>query len=122
MESARVEDAADLERELGRWDRLEECLLVGMALTHHGYSVRLDFDHIWASEGVIRQDLAQTERRVTIEMHAVQRLHIEGGLSRAMLEHRDRIDWGLSEDMPDLAALRDRAAAALDVAPLKPKF
>jgi hypothetical protein len=30
-------------------------------------------------------------------MHAVQRLHMEGGLSRVMLEHGDRIDRGLSE-------------------------
>jgi hypothetical protein len=95
--SVRLEGAAELEHELGRWHRLEEWLLVGLALTHHGYSVRLDFDHIWASDGVVRPDLAQTERRVTIEMHAVQRLHVEGGLSRAMLDHPGRIDWGLSE-------------------------
>lgn len=97
MVSLRVDDAANLEVELGRWHHLDECLLLGLSLTHFGYSVRLDFNHIWASERRIRPDLSEREERVHIELHAVQRLHLEGGLSHQMISHPEQINWGLSE-------------------------
>ncbi|PWN03039.1 hypothetical protein DJ010_11770 [Nocardioides silvaticus] len=89
--------AARLDDELRRWLRCEESLLVEMALTHHGYGVRLGFNLTWASEGVLRPDLDSREQRLTIEMRGVQRLHMEGGLSQRMLDYPEAINWGLSE-------------------------
>jgi hypothetical protein len=90
-------DAAGLEAELERWVRCEESLLVELALTHHGYALRLAFNLTWASKGVLCADLGQREQRLTIEMQGVQRLHMEGGLTQSMLDHPERINWGLSE-------------------------
>ena len=91
-------EPAGLDAELERWLlRGQESLLVEMALTHHGYSVRLAFNLTWASEGVLRPDLDKREQRLTIEMHGVQRLLMEGGLSQSMLDNPEAINWGLSE-------------------------
>lgn len=90
-------EAAGLDTELERWLRCEESLLIEMALTHCGYAVRLAFNLTWAAEGVLRPDLDKREQRLTIEMHGVQRLHMEGALGQAMLDHADDVNWGLSE-------------------------
>lgn len=97
VDPLRFNDAVSLERELSRWHHLDECLLIEMALTQFGYGVRLAFNHIWASEGHVRPDLDQREERVIIELSAIQRLVLEGGLSQHMIDHPDRINWGLSE-------------------------
>ncbi|MFC7360800.1 hypothetical protein [Nocardioides astragali] len=72
-------------------DHLEESLLSGLMLTHHGYSVELRFEHLRRGKPV--PETAQ----VTIVMEAVETLHLTGGLSQTMLEHPERINWGLSE-------------------------
>lgn len=90
-------DAERLDEELGRWLRCEESLLVEMALTRHGYGVRLAFTLAWASEGVLRPDLDRREDRLTVEVLGVQRLHLEGGLTQVMLDQPEAIDWGLSD-------------------------
>jgi hypothetical protein len=97
MGTTGFQEAARLDDELRRWLHCEESLLVETALTHHGYGVRLAFNLTWASEGVLRPDLDSREQRLTIEMHGVQRLHMEGGLTQAMLDHPENINWGLSE-------------------------
>lgn len=97
MDSLRFNDAASLELELSRWHHLDECLLLEMTLTQFGYGVRLTFDHIWASDGHVRQDLGQREERLVIELSAVERLLLEGDLTKAMIDHPEAINWGLSE-------------------------
>ncbi|WP_148613299.1 hypothetical protein [Nocardioides rubriscoriae] len=97
MGTTAFREAAGLDNELSRWLHCQESLLVEMALTHHGYAVRLAFNLTWASEGVLRPDLDTREQRLIIEMHGVQRLHMEGALSPAMLDHPEAINWGLSE-------------------------
>ena len=87
--------------------RLEESLLVEVALTHHGYSVRLVFDLTRTSEGALRPDLNERGQRCTVEMHGVQRLQLEGGLSQSMLDQPEAINWGLSE----VALVRAEASA-----------
>jgi hypothetical protein len=108
MGTAMFREAAGLDDELRRWLRGEESLLVEMALTHHGYAVRLGFNLSWLSEGVLRPDLGKREQRLTIEMHGVQLLLMEGGLTQSMLDHPEAINWGLSE----VSLLRAQPCAA----------
>ena len=72
-------------------DNLGECLLSALTLTHHGYSVELQFEHL-------RQGRSVPETAVvTVVMKAVQELHVNGYLSQRMVDHPDEINWGLSE-------------------------
>ena len=97
VDTVMFREAAGLDAELERWVRCEESLLTEMALTHHGYAVRLAVNLTWAAEGVLRPDLDQREQLLIIEMQGVQRLHMEGGLTRSMLDHPEVISWGLAE-------------------------
>lgn len=108
MDTAMFREAAALDDQLRGWLRGQESLLVEMALTRHGYALRLGFKLAWLSEGVLRPDLETREQRLTIEMEGVQRLVMEGDLTPSMVHHPEAIDWGLSE----VAVLRAQPCAA----------
>jgi hypothetical protein len=72
-------------------DYLEESLLNAVEVTHYGYSAELRFAHLRRGRPV------SETRQVTLVMEAVSALRLDGGLSEAMVEHPDRINWGLSE-------------------------
>lgn len=97
VDTVTFREAAGLDAELERWVRGEESLLTEMALTHHGFAVRLALNLTWAAEGVLRPDLDQREQLLIIEMEGVQRLHMDGGLTRSMLDNPEGINWGLAE-------------------------
>ena len=73
---------------------LFEALMHELYLANFGYSVHVGFQAIVRdSDGhVLDQSLD-----VGFDLEGVQKLVLEGGLTRAMLEHPERINWGLSE-------------------------
>jgi hypothetical protein len=72
-------------------DHLQESLLTALELTRHGYSAELRFAHLRRGRPVPETS------QVTVVMEAVSALRLNGGLSEAMVQHPERINWGLSE-------------------------
>jgi hypothetical protein len=88
---ASIDDPDALNVALRGVDNLEESLLSALELTHHGYSAELRFAHLRRGRPV-----SETSQ-VTLVMEAISALRLDGGLSEAMVQHPDRINWGLSE-------------------------
>jgi hypothetical protein len=89
--AASIDNPEALNALLREVDNLEESLLTGLELTHHGYSVDVRFEHLRRGKPV-----PQTSQ-VTVVMEAVSALHLTGGLSETMVQHPEQINWGLSE-------------------------
>jgi hypothetical protein len=88
---ASIDDPEALGARLREVDNLEESLLTGLELTHHGYSAEVRFEHLRRGKPVPETS------QVTVVMEAVATLHLTGGLSESMVQHPERINWGLSE-------------------------
>ncbi len=88
---ASINDPNALDAALQEVDNLEESLLTALELTHYGYSAELRFAHLRRGRPV--PDTSQ----VTVVMEAVSALRLTGGLSEAMIQHPEQINWGLSE-------------------------
>lgn len=88
---ASINDPDALNAALRGVDNLEESLLSALELTHHGYAAELRFAHLRRGRPVPETS------QVTLIMEAVSALRLDGGLSEAMVQHPDRINWGLSE-------------------------
>ena len=87
--SGTVEEATVL---LDSMAGLEEAILTDLATRRFGYGAALSF--------VLPMSAAcggNHERRVTIELDGVHHLVFEGGLSQAMIDSPESIDWGLGE-------------------------
>jgi hypothetical protein len=88
---ASINDPDTLNAALEGVHNLEESLLSALELTHHGYSAELRFAHLRGGRPVPETSL------VTVVMEAVWVLRLTGGLSDEMVQHPERINWGLSE-------------------------
>jgi hypothetical protein len=88
---ASTDDPDTLNSDLREVDNLEESLLIGLELTHHGYSAELRFEHLRSGQPAPESSL------VTVLMEAISSLRLIGGLSKTMVQHPEAINWGLSE-------------------------
>jgi hypothetical protein len=73
-----------------------ECILQDVAWRRFGTVLDLVFDFIWASDGVVRQDLDKPQL-VRIRLHVVQELHVVNALNDAQVLRPEDLTWGLSE-------------------------
>ena len=72
---------------------LSESLLDELTLTRHGYSVHLALKVIIDRDGQV----LDKPLRVTFDLDGVHLLSLCGGLTPSMVDHPERINWGLSE-------------------------
>lgn len=89
----RVDTVERISRWLEQSGGLFEALLTELRLVNHGYSVRVEFSVVVDRAGHVLDDPLD----VGFDLDGVRRLTLEGGLTSAMLEHPERINWGLSE-------------------------
>lgn len=74
-----------------------ECILHDIRLYRFGYGIDLVFNDVRDPEGQIRPDILEHPRLVTLRLLGVDSLTFIGGLTAAMKERPDMIDWGLAE-------------------------
>jgi len=86
-----VADSEALNTAVRAFDNLEESLFRSLELVRYGYTVVLQFDHLRLGRPV------QDSALVTVTMEAVSAMRLVGALSTAMVQHPERINWGLSE-------------------------
>jgi hypothetical protein len=89
--------ASKLNAELDRWQRFEDCLLSGMSLIDFGYSLKFTFNYIWTEGHHIRPSILENPCPVIITLEGVDQMTLLGGLTPAMKDRPDLINWGLSE-------------------------
>jgi hypothetical protein len=89
----KLETLEEINDWLPQVDNLWESLMDELCLTQFGYSARVVFTLVIDRNGrVLDQPL-----RVTFDLSGVQELSLHGALTPRMLEHPERINWGLSE-------------------------
>lgn len=89
----KLESLDEINDWLPQVDNLWESLMDELSLTHFGYSARVVFTLVIDRNGrVLEQPL-----QATFDLEGVQELSLHGALTPRMLEHPDRINWGLSE-------------------------
>lgn len=87
----------EVAEELRRLRHLGEWLLHDVRWLHFGTSVELLFNNVFDSSGAVRADALESPRLIAIRMRGVQIFNLSNGLSPAMLDEPERIDWGVSE-------------------------
>ncbi|GAB3700224.1 hypothetical protein [Mariniluteicoccus flavus] len=89
----KIETLEEINDWLPQVDNLWESLMDELSLTHFGYSVRVVFTLVIDRNGRVLEEPFQ----VTFDLEGVQDLSLHGALTPRMLEHPERINWGLSE-------------------------
>jgi hypothetical protein len=72
-------------------------LLHDLRLVNFGFSLDLVFNDIWTPDGRVRPDVLERPVLLTFRLLGVESLRLTGGLTAAMIEHPNEINWGLSE-------------------------
>lgn len=84
-------------KEINGWlpqvDNLWESLMDELSLTNFGYSARVVFTLVIDRHGRVLEQPTQ----VKFDLEGVQELSLHGALTQRMLEHPERINWGLNE-------------------------
>nr|WTB28309.1 immunity 50 family protein [Streptomyces sp. NBC_00830]WTB35772.1 immunity 50 family protein [Streptomyces sp. NBC_00830] len=82
---------------LKTWDAFEECLLHDLRLTRFGFGVDLTFNLVRDENGEVRDDVLERPVLVTLTLSGVEALRLSGGLTDAMREDPESVNWGLGE-------------------------
>lgn len=78
------------------WGFFQECLLHDVRPVSFGYGLDLVINYVW-SDGKLRDDALEAPHLVTLRMLGLDSLCFVGGLTGAMKDQSEVIDWGLSE-------------------------
>ncbi|MET4224892.1 hypothetical protein [Oerskovia enterophila] len=79
-----------------RWHGFQECYLEEVRVEEFGYSLRLTFDHVWQSEGVLRDDL-DVPSLVSLRCVGVRRLEYVADAPARTVANRAQLAPGCTE-------------------------
>jgi len=74
----------------------EECILEDIRCRHYATVVDLVFDYVWSSDGSLRSEFEQPDRRV-LTFHNVQEFRLFNALTEHMVLHPEELNWGMNE-------------------------
>src|SRR5260370_8170590 len=98
MESMSVHtDQASVARVIGELNQLRECIIRRIAWDEPGMQLVVQLDYIWTDDGRITFTVGQVPKVLTLTFALVTLLLLKNPLTPPMLEHPDRLDWGISE-------------------------
>lgn len=82
--------------QLNDWLNFEDCLVHDVRPIMFGYGLDLTINVV-RENGRVRSDVFEAPRLVTVRMLGVDRISFDGGLTEAMKQEPEKIDWGLTE-------------------------
>ncbi|MFI0417419.1 hypothetical protein [Spongiactinospora sp. 9N601] len=89
-------DPAAIRAALAHYQNFGECIITDVGWAHYGTSIEVSFDYIWDGTR-IRDDLGTRPHIVVVRAVLVQEMHLGNALNVSMLEHPEKLNWGLSE-------------------------
>lgn len=92
-----IRDMRSLESSLERWNNFEDCLLHDVHPVMFGYGLELVLNYVWSEDGTVRPDAVEKPRLVVLRLLGLESLEFRGGLSPAMKQEPEAINWGLTE-------------------------
>jgi hypothetical protein len=110
-------DRADMAAALAQLHHLQECIIRRIAWSEPAMQLTVELDYIWTDDGFICFTKREQARRLTLTFEHTSRVVIDNALSDAMIEHPEKLDWGISEIARlDLDAAQDDVSSGFILA------
>jgi hypothetical protein len=105
-------DKSEIAAAVERLHDLQECIIRHIAWDEPAMRLTVTLDYIWTDDGSICFSRGLQPRRATLTFELTTLLTINNALTAPMVEHSERLDWGISE----IARLEIAAGEDLGVA------
>lgn len=77
------------------YNNFQECIIKNIEILNYGLTINFILNYIW-KDSEIRSDL-HIDNDILIEFHTVMELRFNSGLTSAMIDNIQNINWGINE-------------------------
>jgi hypothetical protein len=90
-------DKADIAAAIAKLHDLQECIIRNIAWDEPAMRLTVTLDYIWTEDGSICFTQGLEPRKITLTFQLTTLLMINNALTAIMIEHPERLNWGISE-------------------------